>query len=230
MNPPNNKKPVSPQKVAANRANSKCSSGPRTAAGKEKAAQNSYKHGFFALRIFPNNELRAQDGADYDMVYKSFCFHYEPVGDMEHFWLEKIATEALRLARVLGYGQEVLGWRMPFETHSLDKLLRYEATINKNFEHARKNLELLQAQRKAEESQLDEPNDPEPDPITAESQPTPKEPASTLEEPVAQEPPSVSPTEDVSEAHPTAQDENAAAGETTEPTPPTEAKPPQQPT
>lgn len=230
MHHPDSNKPVSPQKVAANRSNAKRSTGPTTEAGKAKAAQNSYKHGFFASRLYPNDELRVQDGAHYDMILNGLVLHYEPVGFMECFWLEKIATEALRIARVLGYGQEVLQWQAPFERRSMDKLLRYESTVNRNFANAVKNLELLQAQRKAESSQLDEPTDPEPDPVAAEPQPTPREPTSTLEEPVAQEPPSVSPTEDVSQVHPTAEDENAAAGETTEPTPPTEAKPPQQPT
>jgi hypothetical protein len=223
------KKPASPEKVASNRANSARSTGPRTEAGKAKAAQNSYKHGFFALRLFPNDKLRAQDAADYNMVYESFCSHYAPVGDMELFWLEKIATEALRIARVLGYGQEVLGWRMPFENHSVDRLLHYESTVNRNFAHAIKNLELLQAQRKAESSQHDEPTDPEPDPATGESEPTAHEPSSASEEPVAQEPTSVSTSEAVSEAHPTAEDDSADATESTEPTP-SQTEPTHQPT
>ena len=64
MDYPENKKESSPHQIAANRANAKHSSGPRTVAGKAKAAQNSYKHGFFALRLFPNDKLRAQDAAD----------------------------------------------------------------------------------------------------------------------------------------------------------------------
>jgi hypothetical protein len=41
------KKPVSPQKLVANRKNGLRSKGPKTPEGKQRASQNSYKHGFF---------------------------------------------------------------------------------------------------------------------------------------------------------------------------------------
>jgi hypothetical protein len=229
MEYPENDKPVSPQKVEANRLNAQRSTGPRTEAGKAKAAQNSYKHGFFALRLFPNDKLCAQDGPDYEMVYRGLYSHYAPVGFMEHFWLEKIATEALRLARVLGYGQEVLGWRMPFENHSVDRLLRYESTVSRNFAHAVKNLELLQAQRKAESSQLDQSTDPEPDPATGESEPTPNEPSSTSEEPVVEEPTSARPPGDDLEVPPTERDQTSQHTDN-KPLTKTNPEPPPQPT
>jgi hypothetical protein len=58
-------KPLSPEKLAANRTNAQHSTGPQTSAGKEKSAQNSYKHGFYSKRLFPTSRDRDRDGADY---------------------------------------------------------------------------------------------------------------------------------------------------------------------
>jgi hypothetical protein len=104
------KKPVSPQKLAANRKNAGHSTGPRTPKGKQRSSQNNYKHGFYGMRLFPNNELIARDGADYKRIYAAYWSHYSPVGDVEELCVEKIAVHSLRLARVLGHEQKVFGW------------------------------------------------------------------------------------------------------------------------
>ena len=45
--------PLSPKRLAANRANSKLSTGPRTEAGKRRSSQNSFRHGLCSrLYIF----------------------------------------------------------------------------------------------------------------------------------------------------------------------------------
>ena len=41
--------------LAANRANALKSTGPRTAAGKLKAASNSLKHGLYSMKNFDNS-------------------------------------------------------------------------------------------------------------------------------------------------------------------------------
>lgn len=211
-------KSISLKKLAANRSNAKRSTGPQTEAGKAKAAQNAYRHGFFALRLFPNDKLRAQDAADYDMVYSGMYKHYAPVGFMEHFWLEKIATEALRLARVLAYGQQVLEWQSPFEARSVERLLRYESTVNRNFAQAVENLELLQAERKTGSSQFDEPAEPEPGPMTGGLEPKSGGPAAEQHEALAEESTFVSTPEEVG-ARSTAEDDHAGSAGTVEPTP-----------
>ena len=109
MNDKQQEKTVSSEKLAANRKNAKRSTGPRTAKGKQRASQNSYKHGFYGMRLFPNNELIAQDGADYKRIYGCYRSHYLPVGFLENCMVEKIAVESLRLARLLWHEQNVLG-------------------------------------------------------------------------------------------------------------------------
>jgi len=144
------KKPVSPKQLAANRKNGQRSNGPNTPEGKRRASQNSYKHGFFALRLFPNNEVLARDGADYNRILASLRNHYLPQGDLEDLCVEKIATYSLRLARLLGHEQDVFAWRAPFEARSVDKIIRYESNINRQLEKTTDQLEQLQEARKAE--------------------------------------------------------------------------------
>ncbi|MGD0966280.1 MAG: hypothetical protein ABSA57_20585 [Candidatus Acidiferrales bacterium] len=156
------KKPVSPEKLAANRKNAQGSTGPRTAAGKRRASQNSYKHGIFALRLFPTNELVARDGADYNRIFGSYRNHYSPVGDLEYLYLEKIAVHSLRLARLLEHEQKIFGERWVFELRSTDRISRYEANIRRQLEKDIERLESLQQKRQAETNEF-ETTDPESD-------------------------------------------------------------------
>ena len=106
-------RPVSAKKIAANRKNAQKSPGPRTESGKAKAAANSYKHGFFSKRLFLNTDQWAKDKADYETVANGVYEQYQPVGFMENFLVEKIATEALRLARLIEHEQKVFNWGAP---------------------------------------------------------------------------------------------------------------------
>lgn len=149
---------VSSKKTEANRKNAQKSTGPRTESGKAKAAANSYKHGFFARRLFLNIEQWAKDKADYETVANGFYQYYQPVGFMENFWVEKAATEALRLARLIQHEQKVLDRGFPFELRSPDSLLRYQAVINRQLVQAIEQIERLQANRKAEANPPGQPS------------------------------------------------------------------------
>ena len=160
----NEKKPVSPQKLAANRANANQSTGPRTEAGKEKSANNSYQHGFYAKRLFPTSRERDRDGADYEIVASGIRNHYQPRGFMENFWAEKIAVEMLRSARLLGHEQDnFTNYYQAFERGSVDRILRFHAAINRQLAHAIEQLERLQEAReaKSQDNPADEENETE---------------------------------------------------------------------
>lgn len=145
---------VSAQKREANRKNAQKSTGPRTEAGKAKSALNSYRHGFFAKHLFPTAEQAAEDKSDYLAVAKGVYDHYQPSGFMENFWVEKIATEAVRLARLVGYEQrEMMAWRSPFWGSAAGSILRYQTTANRRLREAIEELERLQTKRKAEASE-----------------------------------------------------------------------------
>src|SRR5258708_37481621 len=94
------KEPISPKKLAANRQNAKRSTGPQTAKGKQRAAENRYQQGFYATRLFPNKEGLARDGEDSKRILEGYWNHYKPVGDGEKLHVETIASESLRLRRL----------------------------------------------------------------------------------------------------------------------------------
>jgi hypothetical protein len=143
------KAPVSPKKLETNRKNAQKSTGPRTEEGKAKAAANGYKHGFFAKHLFLNMEQWTKDKADYETVANGVIGHYQPQGYMENFWAEKIATEALRLARLIQHEQRIWDLRGAFENRSPNTILRCLTTSNRQMFQAIQELERLQAKRKA---------------------------------------------------------------------------------
>jgi hypothetical protein len=143
------KKSVSVRKVVANRKNAQKSTGPRTEVGKAKAAANSYQHGFFSKNLFLTPEQVAKDQANYLAVVNGFNSHFQPVGYLENFWVEKIATEALRSARLISHEQTVLGWSNPFESRSASNLLRYQTSVNRELARAIQELERFQEIRNA---------------------------------------------------------------------------------
>jgi hypothetical protein len=94
------KKPVSPEQLAANRANAAHSSGPRTPEGKARSAQNSLKHGFTAssFAVVRLEDLQEIAHLKFDLVSV-----YQPVNSQELFALERMALSQqaiLRAARL----------------------------------------------------------------------------------------------------------------------------------
>ena len=191
MNDKQQEKPVSPQKLAANRKNAKRSTGPRTPKGKQRASQNHYKHGFFAQRLFPTQELFDQDAADYNRVVAAYRGHYAPVGDLENLCVEQIAAESLRLARLLGHEQETLTWRTPFEARSIDRIMRYESNVSRQLEKAIERLERLQEEREAESNQFEISN-LEADDASSDTDDATEDGAEAPEEVLPEEPPDAS--------------------------------------
>jgi hypothetical protein len=142
-------RPVSPKTLKANRKDSKRSTGPTSVAGKKMSSQNSYKHGFFARRLFPSAQQWADDGKDYQALAVAIHEHYQPIGSWEMFWAEKIVTEALRHARSIAYQQPLLGSNYRFWGTDLNTAQRHESAAFKHMLQAIKMLESIQEARKA---------------------------------------------------------------------------------
>ena len=142
---------VSARKLEANRQNAQKSTGPRTEEGKAKSAQNAYKHGFFTSGLFTAPQAEA-DREPYKQLLGGLYEHYKPVGDWETLWVEKIAREFLRLARVMRFEEQVIleQWIKFFRFEGTDKVLRYENAANRRVNEAIEQLERLQAKRRAE--------------------------------------------------------------------------------
>jgi hypothetical protein len=143
-------KTTSTAKLKANRRNAQRSTGPKTEPGKQRSANNSYKHGMFSDRLFPSGQQSARDREEYDGLYAGFLDHYSPVGFMEHVLVEKIAMESLRIARLVGYEQVVLGYSAPFETKSMSNMVKYESALTRRLDKAIAALERFQEKRLSE--------------------------------------------------------------------------------
>src|SRR5580692_11364715 len=97
---PRTQKPISPKQLAANRANAAHSSGPKTAEGKARSAQNSTKHGFTASTFAV---IRLEDLQEIAKLKEDLVAVYQPVNSQELFALERMALAQqaiLRAARL----------------------------------------------------------------------------------------------------------------------------------
>lgn len=146
-------KKISAEKLAANRANAQRSTGPKTEGGKRKSSRNSWRHGFFAKRLFATPEQQAQEGKEYELLLNAVRDHYRPVGLWEELWTERIAVELFRSANILGHEQGILNGLLPFETQAIDRILRCQAACNRQLAQAIEQLERPQKVRRAIEEQ-----------------------------------------------------------------------------
>jgi hypothetical protein len=84
------------KRLAANRANAQHSTGPRTPAGKARAAQNSLRHGLTAL----SPVLPAEDRTAYDRHLQDFADQYQPANPTEQQLTRDLADTAWRINRI----------------------------------------------------------------------------------------------------------------------------------
>ncbi len=149
------RKASSPAKIAASRGNGKRSIGPTSPEGKAKSSRNSYKHGFFARQPLPAGEAGAVLWDAYQDLVAGIWEHYKPVGYLEGLLTEKIATESIRFSRLLTFERELTQGINMFNWNGLDRLLRYQGTINRQLFQAMRELERMQERRKAESTPID---------------------------------------------------------------------------
>ncbi|WP_031500082.1 hypothetical protein [Bryobacter aggregatus] len=90
-------KPCSPARLAANRANAKKSTGPRTPAGKARSASNSLKHGLFSLANF-ENYIHNTDLCL--AVVDNLLQQYEPVTPIENILVHHLIHFELRFLQM----------------------------------------------------------------------------------------------------------------------------------
>jgi len=84
------------KQIAANRRNSRKSTGPSTRAGKAASKLNAMKHGLLAEHVV----VRGEDPAEFASFYESLVDEFLPQGPLEEQLVERVAVCGWRLRRV----------------------------------------------------------------------------------------------------------------------------------
>lgn len=144
-----NPKPlISERKLAANRLNAQRSTGPKTAEGKQRSAQNSFKSGIFVRQLFLNTDSGRKEWEAYEGVAAAIYEHYQPVGIMEEMLVDKVVSAAVRSARVLWFETAAFARNDTFWGQAVDKVLRYQISTDRQLTKAIELLEDVQRKRK----------------------------------------------------------------------------------
>jgi len=167
--------PVSANQLAANRANSEKSTGPRSVEGKKTSAQNARRHGVTAQTTVMTEEDRIK----HDDVCSKMIADLSPVGSMEIFLASSVAEEAWRLDytraqcnNIVSIGHfdgtgdlydadhsetNTAATTVRDNAKTLELLSLYEQRIHRSFQKHFEQLRQLQAKRKTNhDSDLDE--------------------------------------------------------------------------
>jgi hypothetical protein len=88
--------PVSDSQLAANRANSQLSTGPRTPEGKAKSCLNAVATGLTGRTVL----LPAEDAARYEQHVGEFFDELQPIGPRESELVQSLADNSWRVARI----------------------------------------------------------------------------------------------------------------------------------
>jgi hypothetical protein len=145
------KRAISPRKLAANRANAKRSTGPTTPEGKENSKFNAAKHGLTA-RYFPALiQAGTAEWEQFETVRTDLYGFYQPADPLEELMVEKVTIEYLRYRRLVEREQVLCAHNRPYFLDIVNKLARYQSAINRQLFEAMRELDRLQAQRKVKE-------------------------------------------------------------------------------
>jgi hypothetical protein len=180
--------------IAANRANSKKSTGPTSPEGKAKSALNAITHGFAAATHF----LDGENPEDFYGLQASLVKEFQPATTMETILVEKIVHNQWLSLRAIRLQNDALRYRMESylgETpHDLGLLIRYQTAADRAFHKAHAELVKVQKERKKSEIGFVLQNTEKP--VAASEQPAPT-PAKTAPKPPAP-PVEILPTSDLS--------------------------------
>ncbi|MGE3855189.1 MAG: hypothetical protein AB7K09_25885, partial [Planctomycetota bacterium] len=103
-NPNNAKpKPTSNARIEANRRNAQRSTGPRTAAGKERSSRNGWRHGLTATNVVAPDE----DAAAFDHYRLDMRLSLQPANSMEEDLVERIVVTGWKRRRLEAWEQRV---------------------------------------------------------------------------------------------------------------------------
>jgi hypothetical protein len=159
---------ISQKQLEANRRNAK-SGGVKTEEGKEIIKHNALKHGILAEEVF----LIGEEKDDFKKLEDGFRKSLKPKGELENIFVDRIISNIWRLKRCLKVEKNVMEFEANNENeirmfdmtpnqaeresissmmrnNLVDRILRYETTIERSIFKSLHELERIQAKRKGE--------------------------------------------------------------------------------
>jgi hypothetical protein len=94
-------KTMSPEQLAANRANAQKSTGPITASGRDIAKRNALKHGIFSQAVLVRTLSLRESSRKLSALHQRFRQELNPAGPLEELLVDQIVTTHWRLRRAL---------------------------------------------------------------------------------------------------------------------------------
>jgi hypothetical protein len=137
--------PISAPQLAANRANSQLSTGPKTSEGKAKSSLNAAKTGLTGRTVL----VPTDDAARYETHIRDFFKEFQPVGPRECALAQSLADTAWRLARIPALEMAIFAYgRVQFADQFADRELALQPNLIEmhTFLHYEKQLRNLQIQ------------------------------------------------------------------------------------
>jgi len=101
-----------PGQQAASRANAARSTGPRTAAGKRRSAQNALRHGLLARSPVLENESRS----GFDEMLRQYIRHFAPRNAAEANAVAQMCSAAWRRRRIWSLERDALNLELAGQT------------------------------------------------------------------------------------------------------------------
>jgi hypothetical protein len=140
--------------IAANRANAKFSTGPKTPEGKAHSRENAWKHGLTAAKII----ILGEKASDFEAFYAELWRQFEPAPGLESILVDRLAAQGWRLRRAAVYEAaclyDPLNVKLEVnvsELHKLALVARYETNLMNNFHRTLQQLLALQDRRRSQE-------------------------------------------------------------------------------
>jgi len=166
---------ASEKQVQANRRNAAKSTGPRSQDGKARAARNSVKHGLLSRDMLVSKE----DPEELEAFREGMLAGLAPEGGLEGFLADLVVASGWRLRRAVQMERQIIEDRLSSEWKSrkreyrtrepeptaeematdvlchqdaFDKLVRYEAHVQRGFYKALHELQRVQAGREGRQA------------------------------------------------------------------------------
>ncbi len=138
---------ISARQQAANIRNAAKSTGPATAEGRSRSAQNAITHGLTGSEAL----LASEDADAFRKHMAAYQANHCPQNEQEDFFVVQMAEAAWRLRRVRKFESQILDSTPDLTTdeplNKLAKLSRYEASIERSYYRAYRELQNLHRRR-----------------------------------------------------------------------------------